>query len=128
MKNQPARDPFWRDRAKCVGVTHIEWVPTKSETSADRAAEAEVFCRDCPVRVDCLRFALKHQVSGYWGGTSSYQRAQLTRVRSRVKCPVCQGTDMVLLPGRNHVQEVCVGCGMSWTADRSAETTGEKTQ
>lgn len=127
MKNQPAKDPFWRDRALCLGVTHIEWVPSKSEANPKLSEQVDRFCRDCPVRVDCLRFALKNQASGYWGGTSSHQRAQLTRIRDRAKCPLCRGTDLVLLPEEDCVRELCIGCGMSWTADRITKTAGEKT-
>jgi hypothetical protein len=107
-------DTYWRDRAACLGKTEVEWIPTKSETDDSKALR---ICRACPVRVECLRLALKIGASGYWGGTSSYQRGQLRRRRPRVKCPLCKGADLVTLGA----DEICIGCGVSWQTGFEAE-------
>jgi hypothetical protein len=72
--------------------------------------EAKEVCDGCPVRPECLEWALENDEEGVWGGTSSYQRQQLRRTIDRKKCPGCSCTDLVL---ENKV-ELCLGCGLSW--------------
>jgi len=39
-------------------------------------AEAKAICAGCPVRNECLAFALRTgQVDGIWGGTTTHERA-----------------------------------------------------
>lgn len=42
-------------------------------------AAAKRVCEGCPVRRDCLAFALTHAVHGIWGGTTEAERAQIQR-------------------------------------------------
>ena len=43
-----------------------------------RVAEAKAICAGCPVRRECLAFALRtRQVHGVWGGLSEQQRYPL---------------------------------------------------
>jgi predicted Fe-S protein YdhL (DUF1289 family) len=51
----------------------VNFFPGRGES----AAPAKAVCRRCPVRSPCLEFALEHDVSGVWGGTSERQRRQL---------------------------------------------------
>lgn len=41
--------------------------------------EAKRLCRPCPVRAQCLTFALEHHERGVWGGTSEKERDELRR-------------------------------------------------
>jgi len=36
-------------------------------------------CSACPVANECLDYALKHEVMGYWGNTTEYQRKDIRR-------------------------------------------------
>ena len=54
-----------------------------------------------------------HRAEGYWGGTSTYQRDQLRRVRTRAKCPLCLATALVY----DNPHELCLACGVSWIRD-----------
>jgi hypothetical protein len=54
-----------------------------------------------------------HRAEGYWGGTTTYQRDQLRRVRTRAKCPICLGTALVY----EDPHELCLACGISWIRD-----------
>lgn len=67
-------------------------------------------CSLCPVNADCLQWAIDTDEFGFWAGTSRYQRHQLTKTRSRVKCPGC-GSQSVMSELRG---QVCLACGISW--------------
>ena len=49
---------------------------------------AKLVCNACPVRVECLTFALRtNQEAGIWGGTSEDERRKLRkRWRRKRKC------------------------------------------
>lgn len=64
----------------------------------------------CPIRTSCLAYALRHDEVGIWGGTTEYQRRQLSRPQARAACPYC-GSDMLTY---DHRSEVCIDCGTSW--------------
>jgi WhiB family redox-sensing transcriptional regulator len=74
--------------------------------------EALTFCNRCPVRVQCLDWALVHNECGTWGATSEYQRRQLRRTGSRATCPACGGHEIVV----EDSFEICLGCATSWPA------------
>ena len=44
-----------------------------------RAQENEVLaiCRDCPFRIPCMEWAIKHEDHGFWAGTSPHQRRKM---------------------------------------------------
>jgi WhiB family redox-sensing transcriptional regulator len=100
----------WQDDAPCA-TTDFDFIPD-TETDAG-LAEAQQWCRTCPVRTQCLEWAMLHRAEGYWGGTSTYQRDQLRRVRTRAKCPICQATELVY----TDPHELCLCCGASWIRD-----------
>jgi Transcription factor WhiB len=56
--------------------------------SLAQVAQAKAICAGCPVRRECLAFALRtHQVHGVWGGLSEQERHPLRSVTpARVEC------------------------------------------
>lgn len=69
----------WRRLARCLGADADLWFPIEQ----DGGGEAIAICRECPVRIDCLGWALDHdERQGIWGGVSARQRQQM-RVRGR---------------------------------------------
>ena len=56
-------------------TTPGDWVPV-SESSRAAAAAVEV-CQGCPVRVECLEFALAAGVQGIWGATTTLERSAM---------------------------------------------------
>ena len=65
----------WRDRAACLGKTHLEW---------DGPLTPELFriCMTCPVRDECLIEALDHEErsdAGVWGGTGPEERRPIRK-------------------------------------------------
>lgn len=68
--------PAWMDRALCAEVGGDLWHPEMGESSR----EAKMVCRGCPVRGECLEYALDtNQDHGIWGGTSHQERRRLKR-------------------------------------------------
>ena len=58
----------WRDLAACLDVVSADHDPFFADT-ADLQAEAIAICANCPVRDDCLTFAVRTgQQYGIWGG------------------------------------------------------------
>lgn len=64
----------WMDRALCSQTDPEAFFPEKGgSTSA-----AKQICEDCPVRAECLDYALQHEERfGIWGGLSERERRAL---------------------------------------------------
>ena len=73
--------PAWQQDAECVHHTgKVDFFPARGESVRD----AKAVCAQCPVRDDCLEFALRLKVAhGVWGGMSERERRSLRRDRHR---------------------------------------------
>ncbi len=70
---------LWMEKAKCKDRTDVKFFPD----NGDNAFAARRFCSGCPVRVQCLEYALHHNLTdGVWGGTSPNQRKAIRRKRA----------------------------------------------
>jgi WhiB family redox-sensing transcriptional regulator len=97
----------WTLLAACRGMNTNAFFPELSVID-DRVLAA---CTVCPVREECLDHALTHHEDyGIWGGLTELQRDQVSKTKSRVRCPDCR-SDWVTEEGHN---EVCINCGLSW--------------
>lgn len=68
----------WRALAACRGLDPALFYPV--ETSDEAAEPAKRVCADCPVREDCLGYALSIRESeGIWGGLTEAERRRLLR-------------------------------------------------
>lgn len=68
----------WEADALCAQVGTEMFFPEKGGTTRD----AKRICDDCPVRQDCLDYALTNDVRhGVWGGLSERERRALIRAR-----------------------------------------------
>lgn len=65
----------WADRAKCRGLDVDMFMPPRGDTNRHAVA----VCNACPVKAECLDYALTAPVErhGVWGGTSERERCQL---------------------------------------------------
>jgi len=78
----------WRDRAACRSEDPDLFFPIgTSGPSLLQTEQAKAVCRRCPVREECLRWALDTgECMGVWGGTSEMERRALRR-RQRASAP-----------------------------------------
>lgn len=94
----------WRERAKCLGVSPELFYAERGEKDAFAAGRA--VCAACPVREECLQFALvNNERFGMWGGKSPRERQQLRRTQGYMakRCKTCSG---LVEPGRG----LCDSC------------------
>ena len=56
----------------------------RREEKNAREAVAKSFCARCPVRVECLEYALStREAHGIWGGLNEMERRRMLRERAR---------------------------------------------
>ena len=69
----------WTDQAACRGTDTEIFFPA----NADEEAEALSICATCPVRAQCLEYAVRNkEIYGIWGGTTPDQRRRIRRERA----------------------------------------------
>lgn len=74
---QILRRPKWHRRAACHGQGPADWFPGRGGTQD----AARAVCVRCPVREECLAFAMKDpDLQGVWGGLSQRQRRLLRQM------------------------------------------------
>lgn len=63
----------WMSWGLCGEADPELWFPKKG----DSPRPAKAICTDCPVRQECLEYALENSVTGVWGGTTERQRGRM---------------------------------------------------
>lgn len=77
-----AGDRMWTALAKCKTVDPDVMFPT----DGIGVRRAQAICAGCPVRDDCLEYALVHNEDhGVWGGASERRRRQIRRERAAIR-------------------------------------------
>lgn len=71
----------WQENAACLHhAGRVDFFPARGESVRD----AKAVCAACPVKSECLDFALRLKVAhGVWGGLSERERRNLRRDRHR---------------------------------------------
>jgi WhiB family transcriptional regulator, redox-sensing transcriptional regulator len=73
-------DMAWADDGDCQYADPELWFPAPGE----RAEAAKSICAQCPVKAECLAYAMpRSELEGIWGGTSQRQRARM-RVKAQL--------------------------------------------
>lgn len=96
--------PHWMRRGFCRGAN-----PDIFQDEGD-AETALGYCDRCMVRAECLEWALNHDETGVWGGTTESERRAVKRGGKRATCPGC-GASQMFDEGRT---TICILCGISW--------------
>lgn len=104
-----ALDISWMSQARCRKIPDPD-IFFPEHDSPSYTLFGRSFCGPCPVRVECLAYAMACDMSGVWGGTSEAERRSLKRKRKRITCICCGGED-IMTQDRD---EICLGCGTSW--------------
>lgn len=74
---QPPPEPevTWEDSALCAQADPEAFFP-----EGGSVVRAKKVCERCQVRIECLKFALDHDMAfGIWGGTSELERRFMRR-------------------------------------------------
>lgn len=78
----PEHDPDWMVHANCKGKDSSVFF--FDDTSPNH--EARQLCINCPVRIDCLEYATKHEKDwGVWAGVTARVRLTLRRLMLRTQ-------------------------------------------
>lgn len=73
-------DSPWREAAACVAYPDPDIFFATGEARAEEVARAKSICAGCPVRFDCLLYAVETaQTYGVWGGTDADERRLVRR-------------------------------------------------
>lgn len=76
----------WRARARCRGVDTSVFYARRGDNITLEVAKR--ICRGCPVKVECLQYALERgERFGTWGGVSEARRRGLRARRARADTP-----------------------------------------
>jgi len=68
--------PDWMEQGACRGVNPETFHPLRGEDTRP----AKAICAECPVREECLAYALSvPEKQGVWGGVSERQRREMRR-------------------------------------------------
>lgn len=82
---EPDRGETWFTHAACREADRRLFFEPEGEAAAPRARrvrQAKAVCAECPVRRECLLFALaKPERYGIWGGFTARERATMKRRR-----------------------------------------------
>ena len=72
-------NPGWEDDALCRQTDPEAFFPEKGGSTR----QAKAVCRECPVRAECLNYALDQGdgLFGIWGGKSARERLLMRRRR-----------------------------------------------
>lgn len=77
--------PDWQAKAACRNQDPTVFFPDEGDdeaTIAAKEAAAKCVCWDCPVRRDCLEFAVvTNQKYGIWGAANEQERQRIRRSR-----------------------------------------------
>ena len=109
----------WQPEGSCQQVEHAEYFINDSSA---HQSWAKRICRGCPVRFQCLQWALERpEPSGVWGGLSCRERRAVAaiahdgtwrlEVARKPWCPWCRSKD-VFAPSERRLE--CHRCKFNW--------------
>jgi WhiB family redox-sensing transcriptional regulator len=78
----------WAVDALCKGKPQEWWYPENFNSAPNRknVARAKLHCQVCPVKKQCLEYAMEHnEEHGVWGGLTPTERGNSRSYRNRVR-------------------------------------------
>ena len=83
----------------CRGLTDADFIFYGEDNQPHNTAAAKAICARCPVRRECLDYAISEgDHYGVWGGMTDNQRDRIAQLRKK-------------MPGTYGVALRCAGCG-----------------
>ena len=103
--------PAWMARAACAGMHPETFHPHERRgqpPDLDAINTALATCARCPVRAECLEYALTHREDhGIWGGMTARQRLRIARRTGRIVCAECGVVFTRQGPGQRVCSDEC---------------------
>lgn len=98
---------WWRDAACCGEDPELFFPP---EDADERIEAAKRVCDTCPIRQQCLDWAVSNREHGIWGGLTDRERQTERRRRAARRSPrACERCGEDFLPSLSH-QRRCAAC------------------
>lgn len=72
--------------AKCFNHPDPDWFHIPGNTIVNKAQKE--FCQDCKIITECLDYAVRNDVSGVWGGTTTRERMMMRRTMGIKVIPI----------------------------------------
>jgi WhiB family redox-sensing transcriptional regulator len=70
----------WMQQAHCKETeTRVFFIYREDKDQRQRREHAYEICRWCPVKADCLEYAIVNNEIGIWGGTTDQERRRMRR-------------------------------------------------
>ena len=110
------RDPnetWWIERSSCIGEDPELFFPVGITGPAiEQATKAIAICNRCPVRAECLEWALDTcQDAGVWGGLDEEDRREIRRARRREAAAAAGGATPPVGTEPSRADDELVGVG-----------------
>lgn len=68
--------PIWKKRAACRYASNDLFFVDRGQSTT----EAKQLCKGCPVRIECLHYAVtRPETFGTWGGTTNSRRVKIRK-------------------------------------------------
>ena len=84
MNNTESRTDSWRSFASCLGRDVNIFFPEWGKNRAHKPVINQI-CGDCPVKQECLEYALSlPEQIGFFGGMSARERERILVLRKRL--------------------------------------------
>lgn len=74
-------DTTWQTQAACRGHDPEKWFPLSERATTPAVAAARAVCARCPVREQCLEWALTELTAGIAGGLTTDERREIREGR-----------------------------------------------
>ena len=96
---------FNTDGARCIGLDPELFFPTNN-MSPTLEKLLKKTCLGCPVFDDCLAYALRVKVNGYWAGTTETMRVSMRNLFNITPVRIDQVyKDLVDIPSPNAIEK-----------------------
>lgn len=116
----------WQQKAACMGADPDLWFPPPNG-GQKQARQARAICADCPVRTECLAYAINQRIGhGIWGGLDTKDRQKLTGEFRSTPKPINHGTHGGWRTHHRRGEKPCDECKQArslYLAEKKRQTT-----
>lgn len=76
----PSKEEQWKLQSNCAGVDTEAFFPERRGVYENKDMLTRI-CGACHVKQECLDYAVKYTMTGWWGGTTELQRKRIRAER-----------------------------------------------